>query len=78
MTFDFPLILTALMVFTGVVSLVDIIYLAIRRRVCPHCPRRKEPLVIEYARAFFPVFLIVLLFVLIWETKTYLNHKRLC
>lgn len=61
MTFDFPLILTALMVFTGVVSLVDIIYLAIRRRVCPNCPRRKEPLAIEYARAFFPVFLIVLL-----------------
>ncbi len=59
MSFDFPLILTALTLFSGIIVLVDVIYMAITRR--PKEPKGKKPVIIDYARAFFPVLLIVLL-----------------
>lgn len=56
--FDFLNILTLLMIFTGVVALID--WLWRRRR-----PYERQPglagLLVEYARSFFPVFLAVVL-----------------
>lgn len=60
MNIDFPLILFCVVVFTGLVSLTDIII-----RVFKHQPafgkHLKHPLIIEYARSFFPVLLLVFL-----------------
>ena len=62
MSFDFPAILMILAVFTGVVTLADIIYCAFKKRQGKsHEVAEKKPIVIDYARAFFPVFIIVLL-----------------
>ena len=57
MFFDFLNILALLTIFTGVICLVDIIM----RRRQGVSSKIKHPLVIEYARAFFPILLIVLL-----------------
>ena len=60
MTINFPLILASLTVFTGVIVVTDFIITRFRRRkagrarVAPH-----TPITVEYARAFFPVLLIV-------------------
>lgn len=59
MTLDFPLILLAVIVFTGLVSLVDLIYCVARRESL--FADIKRPVIIEYARAFFPVLLAVFL-----------------
>lgn len=56
MNFDFPKILLIIVVFTGAVSLVDWIYCKVR----PEEKTRKKPILIDYARSFFPVLLIVL------------------
>lgn len=60
MSFDLPTFLVAATAISGLIWLVDARLLAPRRR------RRqgeaaKEPLLVDYARSFFPIFLIVLL-----------------
>src|SRR3989338_439691 len=57
MSFDFPLILLAVIVFSGMVTVVDFIFC-----LCKHEPlfeQKKRPMIIEYARSFFPVLLLV-------------------
>lgn len=56
MNFNFELILFYAAVITGIISLFDIIFLAPRRKV-----KTKMPVIIDYARSFFPVLLIVFL-----------------
>lgn len=58
MSFDFPLILTLLVVVTGVISLIDIIFFAKKRKAAG---KKKPTVLIEYSRSFFPVLLVVLL-----------------
>jgi signal peptidase I len=54
---DFPLILTLLVVLSGIIYLIDVLFFATKRKATG----AKQPLLIEYARSFFPVLLIVLL-----------------
>jgi signal peptidase I len=57
MNLDFPAILVLLVLFCGVVSFVDWLY-------CKRNPAEKtskKPMLIDYARSFFPVLLVVLL-----------------
>lgn len=54
--FDLPLILTLLVLISGIISLLDILIWAKRRTT-----GSKLPLLIEYSRSFFPIFLLVLL-----------------
>ena len=61
MIIDFPLILLALTVFTGVVSLVDWLVCRNRKKKGVDTSIEKKPLIIDYARSLFPVFLIVFL-----------------
>jgi signal peptidase I len=56
-SFDFPLILTALVLITGLISLIDILFFAAKRKKAG----KKKPVVIDYSRSFFPILLIVLL-----------------
>ncbi|MBI79048.1 MAG: signal peptidase I [Pseudomonadota bacterium] len=51
---DFALILVLLTFFTGVVYLVDIIFFNYKKS------NKKEPLLFEYSKSFFPVLLLVL------------------
>ncbi|MEO7557709.1 MAG: signal peptidase I [Gammaproteobacteria bacterium] len=81
MKFDFPVIMVLAVVLTGVIWLVDAVFLAPRRRLAqahllaatgpdatagPQATAElmarlpKEPLIVEYARSFFPVILAVL------------------
>jgi signal peptidase I len=62
MNFNFELILFYATVITGLVSLFDIIFLAKKRkmRLQPGADI-KYPILIDYARSFFPVLLIVFL-----------------
>ena len=69
MHFDFELILTLATVFTGLVWLADVLYLAPRRRkaVQPSAPEaevpksgQREPMLVDYSKSFFPVILLVL------------------
>lgn len=60
MTVDFPLILLSVVVFTGVVTLCDIV-VCLYRREKVFGKHIKRPLIIEYSRAFFPVLLLVFL-----------------
>lgn len=57
MILDFTFYLTLAVVITGLVALVDIIFWAKKRRLSG----KKPPVLIEYARSFFPVLLIVLI-----------------
>jgi signal peptidase I len=52
---DFAFYLTAAVVITGVISLIDVLFWARKRRR----EGRKQPVLIEYARSFFPVLLLV-------------------
>ena len=75
MSFDFPTFLVAATAVTGGIWLTDALFFAPRRRrlaaasgdsagaqgAAAAAPASKEPVVVEYARAFFPVILIVLL-----------------
>lgn len=54
---DFPLILTSIVLITGIISLLDVAFLAKKRLASG----KEQPRVIEYARSFFPVLLVVLL-----------------
>jgi signal peptidase I len=55
--FDFPLLLTLLVLVSGILVLLDKIYLAKRRKSA----KKGMPWYMEYARSFFPILLIVLL-----------------
>lgn len=57
MTIDFPLILTLLVILSGIISLIDVLFFARKRKATA----AKQPIIIEYARSFFPILLIVLL-----------------
>ncbi len=68
MSFDFPLILLVLVLVSGLVWLVDALVFAPRRRqqhealsknVAHDVPALQEPVVVEYARSFFPVLLVI-------------------
>ena len=75
MHFDFPTFLVLATLITGLIWLVDALAFAPRRRrlmeatgdtgaagtVAPAAEPPKEPVLVEYARSFFPVILIVLL-----------------
>jgi len=52
--FDIAFVLTSLTLITGIISLLDVLVFSKKRL------HGKMPIVIEYARAFFPVFLLVL------------------
>lgn len=60
MNFNFELILFYATIISGGIALFDILFLAKRRRA-KRGKDAKHPLLIEYARSFFPVFLIVFL-----------------
>ncbi|HEY9199904.1 MAG TPA: S26 family signal peptidase, partial [Gammaproteobacteria bacterium] len=55
MNFDFPLILVLASAVTGAIWALDALLLARKRR-----PQTKEPMLVEYSKAFFPVIFIVL------------------
>lgn len=59
MNLDFPLILVLLTLGSGLIWLLDLLYLR-RNRAQGH-DEVKEPMLVEMARGFFPVFLVVLL-----------------
>lgn len=70
MNFDFPTILTLLVFVSGLIWAIDAIAFAPKRRALAQDPdadeverakAHREPIMVEYARSFFPVFLIVLL-----------------
>ncbi len=56
MNFDFPTILFLASVVTGLIWLADVLFWKPGREA-----QDKEPVVVEYARSFFPIILIVLL-----------------
>jgi len=53
-SFDLPFILTSLVLISGAIALIDILFLAKKRAA-----HKNQPLVIEYARSFFPMLLLV-------------------
>lgn len=59
MALDFPTILVLLTIFTGIVTLVDMIYCRLTKN--KKVISKEQPIIIEYCRSFFPVLLIVLL-----------------
>lgn len=61
--FDFPFILTCLVLLSGIISLIDIFFLAKKRKASG---RAKQPLVAEYSRSFFPILLLV------WLVRSFL------
>ncbi len=73
MNFDFPTLLVAVTFLSGLIWLLDALAFAPRRRALAEqtqsaeagqetAPAQlREPVLVEYARSFFPVFLIVLL-----------------
>src|SRR5689334_21817857 len=58
MHFNFELILFYAVIISGVISLFDIFFFA-KKRQRTHA--KKIPVIIDYARSFFPVLLIVFL-----------------
>ena len=65
MELDFPLILVSAVLITGVVWLLDLLWLAPARRrrqaqLVNAQEALKEPVVVEYSKSFFPVLFIVL------------------
>lgn len=62
---DFTLLLVLLTAFTGLVFLIDSLFLRQRRMdraVQKEIQRPRDPVLIEYSRSLFPILLIVLLF----------------
>ncbi len=57
MNFDFPFFLVVATAVTGGIWLIDALFFARRRRAAE---KAKEPLLVEYARSFFPIILFVL------------------
>lgn len=65
MKLDFSLLLVVLTAFSGLVWLIDALFLRRRRMdraVQDRIERPRDPVIIEYSRSLFPVLLIVLLF----------------
>jgi len=60
MHFDFEFLLLILTVVTGLLWLADVLVFARLRQQTATSKIKKEPLVIEYSRAFFPVLIAVL------------------
>ena len=58
--FDFEFLLLILTAVTGLIWLADILLFARLRQQPASSKTKKEPLVIEYSRAFFPVLIAVL------------------
>ncbi len=58
--FDFELLLLILTAVTGLLWLADVILFARLRNRAGQRRAHKEPLLIEYSRAFFPVLIVVL------------------
>ncbi len=58
--FDFELLLLVLTGVTGLLWLADVLLFARLRNSAGHRRVRKEPLLVEYSRAFFPVLIAVL------------------
>jgi signal peptidase I len=56
----FEIVLVVLTLFTGAVWLLDRLFLARRRAAAEGLLEAKEPVVVDYAKAFFPVLAIVL------------------
>ena len=54
--YDFTFYLTLIVIISGIISLLDVLFWAKKRRL----KDKKQPLIIEYARSFFPVLLLVL------------------
>ncbi|MBN2688990.1 MAG: signal peptidase I [Gammaproteobacteria bacterium] len=54
---DFPLILTSLVLLSGVIYLIDVLFF-VKKRKAKHI--EKPGMIIEYARSFFPILLAVL------------------
>lgn len=62
MNFDFQAVMVLALLVTGVIWAVDVWWFAPRRQAVTDGDKaRKEPLLVEYSRSFFPVILIVLL-----------------
>lgn len=63
MNFNFELILFYATLISGAIALFDILFLAKKRKAKAKAKgeEEKQPILIEYARSFFPVFLIVFL-----------------
>jgi len=57
MTINFPLVLVLLTLLCGAIGLIDILFFAAKRKET----NQKMPVLVDYAKSFFPVFLIVLL-----------------
>ncbi len=64
--FDFEFFLLIASTVTGLVWLADALLFARQRRQEAASNMAKEPLMVEYARAFFPVLLVVLLIRAFW------------
>jgi signal peptidase I len=61
MVFDFSFILAAAALVTGVVWAIDSWIFLPRRRLAPQdSPAAREPILVEYARSFFPIIVLVL------------------
>lgn len=58
MNFNFELILFYATLVTGLLSLFDVVYLAPKRK---RAHKKKLPVIMDYARSFFPVLLLVFL-----------------
>jgi len=59
--FDFPFYLTLSVIVTGIISLIDVVWLANKRDAAQPMPK-----LIEYARSFFPALLLV------WGVRSFL------
>ncbi|MFC6632152.1 signal peptidase I [Microbulbifer taiwanensis] len=59
MDINFPLILLWLVIITGAIWLIDSLFFACRRREKKAGQQVEEPVVVEYAKSFFPVLAIV-------------------
>jgi signal peptidase I len=60
MNFDFPAFLVLATFVTGFVWLMDVVFFAPKRRAGDVDGKAREPLLVEYARSFFPIILAVL------------------
>lgn len=60
MNFDFPTILVALVGISGAIWAVDSMFFA-SKRLSKSKKNQKVPMIVDYARSFFPIFFIVLI-----------------
>ncbi len=61
MNIDFALVLVLLTFGSGMIWLLDSLFFASGRRSADDSEDANEPLVTEYAKSFFPIFLLVLI-----------------